>query len=441
MDEVAKHTTRETGIWIVVRGKVYAVTNYLNHHPGGELTILGMAGKDCTDSWNVFHSREVSDKILPKFQIGEVKDWKETSMQKDFYGMIDRLEKEGKFITSYLWYAKKWSIQAALFLIWFIGIHYASSFLQFMFIGATMGIFWHQMAFLGHDFGHNSVTGTKRGDWPFSILITFLYGVSGAWWKRSHNVHHILTNSVQYDPDIQHLPAFAITSAIFKGVVSTYHQYTFKFGWFEKLCVSYQHYLYYPVLLVIARTNLTIQSFLLCLDMRRDRNNRLIDLVALNGFVSVQFYMWSFLPDWTTFIFFNLLAHCIAGMVHVSITLSHFGAASYEGAGYDSEDHFFRTQFATTIDVDCPTWLDWAHGGLQFQLVHHLLPRLPRHNLRYARELVIEFAKKHDILYQHMSFMDCNRLCLKVMKDVAMEARQWPNGPTDKLKTLLNAEG
>jgi hypothetical protein len=39
--------------------------------------------------------------------IGEVKDWKETSMQKDFYGMIDRLEKEGKFVTSYLWYAKK----------------------------------------------------------------------------------------------------------------------------------------------------------------------------------------------------------------------------------------------------------------------------------------------------------------------------------------------
>jgi hypothetical protein len=89
--------------------------------------------------------------------------------------------------------------------------------------------------------------------------------------------------------------------------------------------------------------------------MRRDRNNRLIDLVALIGFVSVQFYLWSFLPDWTTFIFFNLCAHCIAGMVHVSITLSHFGAASYEGAGYDSENHFLRTQFATTIDVDCPT--------------------------------------------------------------------------------------
>jgi cytochrome b involved in lipid metabolism len=40
MDEVAKHTTRETGIWIVVRGKVYAVTNYLNHHPGNYTQFL-----------------------------------------------------------------------------------------------------------------------------------------------------------------------------------------------------------------------------------------------------------------------------------------------------------------------------------------------------------------------------------------------------------------
>jgi len=254
-------------------------------------------------------------------------------------------------------------------------------------------------------------------------------------------VHHILTNSVQYDPDIQHLPAFAVTNKIFKGVYSTYHQYTFKFDRFSQFFVGYQHYLYYPILLVVARANLTLQSFLLCLDMRRDRNNRLIDLVALIGFVSVQGYIFSFISDWTTLICFNLLAHSIAGLVHVSITLSHFGAATYEGQGYDAEDHFVRTQFATTIDVECPTWMDWFHGGLQFQLIHHLMPRMPRHNLRYAREYVKEFAKRHDIKYQCLSFIDCNKLVLRVMRDVAMEARAWPNGPSEKLRTLLNAEG
>jgi len=31
-------------------------------------------------------------------------------------------------------------------------------------------------------------------------------GISLAWWKRSHNVHHVVCNSIENDPDIQHLP-------------------------------------------------------------------------------------------------------------------------------------------------------------------------------------------------------------------------------------------
>ena len=35
------------------------------------------------------------------------------------------------------------------------------------------------------------------------ILGNCLGGVSIGWWKWSHNVHHIVTNSVEHDPDIQ----------------------------------------------------------------------------------------------------------------------------------------------------------------------------------------------------------------------------------------------
>jgi len=33
-----------------------------------------------------------------------------------------------------------------------------------------------------------------------------------------------------------------------------------------------------------------------------------------------------------------------------------------------------------------------VHGGLQYQVEHHLFPRLPRHNLKYCQKLVREFA-------------------------------------------------
>lgn len=41
-------------------------------------------------------------------------------------------------------------------------------------------------------------------------------GISVCWWKRNHNTHHIVCNSIEHDPDIQHLPAIAVTPEIFR---------------------------------------------------------------------------------------------------------------------------------------------------------------------------------------------------------------------------------
>merc|ERR1712054_561979 len=49
----------------------------------------------------------------------------------------------------------------------------------------------------------------------------------------------------------------------------------------------------------------------------------------------------------------------------------------------------------TTMNVKTHPWFDFAHIGLQFQVEHHLCPRLPRHNLRIARDMVKEVVDKH----------------------------------------------
>jgi delta8-fatty-acid desaturase len=64
------------------------------------------------------------------------------------------------------------------------------------------------------------------------------------------------------------------------------------------------------------------------------------------------------------------------------------------------------------------------HGGLQFQIEHHLFPRLPRHNLRQARDLVIPFAKKHGIKYVEVSFLEANKMCIQTLKEAAVAAKK-----------------
>ncbi|KAJ9118128.1 hypothetical protein QFC22_004030 [Naganishia vaughanmartiniae] len=53
--EVAKHTTRETGVWVIIHNKVYDVTEWLDEHPGGAKIILKYAGKDATEEYEPIH--------------------------------------------------------------------------------------------------------------------------------------------------------------------------------------------------------------------------------------------------------------------------------------------------------------------------------------------------------------------------------------------------
>jgi len=74
------------------------------------------------------------------------------------------------------------------------------------------------------------------------------------------------------------------------------------------------------------------------------------------------------------------------------------------------------------MDIDCPPWLDFLHGGLQFQAVHHLFPRVPRHNLRALQVLVREFCDKTHIEYKCHGFVKGNKIILSRLEEVAKMA-------------------
>ena len=69
------------------------------------------------------------------------------------------------------------------------------------------------------------------------------------------------------------------------------------------------------------------------------------------------------------------------------------------------------------------TGLDWFYIGLQFQIEHHLFPRLPRHNLREARELVRAVCAKHGIHYHEESFFGAQLHTIRCLRAAAVAAR------------------
>jgi len=143
-------------------------------------------------------------------------------------------------------------------------------------VGAfLMACFWQQVAFFGHDIGHNSVMHQREQDlWLGIVLGNTTGGISLAWWKRSHNVHHVVCNSIENDPDIQHMPIFAVDEGIFGKFFSTYHQREVITDAAARFLVQFQHWLYFPVM-GVARFNLYAQGWLLLLSKEKVQHKAL----------------------------------------------------------------------------------------------------------------------------------------------------------------------
>jgi len=54
LSEVKQHNTKED-CWVVLNGKIYDLTYFLDTHPGGPDSVLTWAGRDATRPWNFIH--------------------------------------------------------------------------------------------------------------------------------------------------------------------------------------------------------------------------------------------------------------------------------------------------------------------------------------------------------------------------------------------------
>jgi len=424
MEEVSKHNTRNDA-WICVEGRAYDVTKYVEHHPGGWLPIANLAGKDVTDAFANYHPASVYQKLLPSYYVGDVIDYNVSDFVKEHRSLRQELLRTGKFETRLSFYVGLGLWLASLFFSALYMTILRPSFQEHMIGAFLMACFWQQIAFFGHDIGHNAISHKRQVDLKTGIIIgNTTGGISLAWWKRSHNVHHVVCNSIENDPDNQHLPIFAVDKKYFGKFFSTYHQKYFSTDYFARTMVSYQHFLYYPVMMV-ARINLYIQGILL-LASKEKIEHRALEIGTLCLFFGWFGTMLAYcLNSWQERLAYIGMSHAVAGLLHVQITLSHFAEEVYHGQAYnDDTDEWFRMQVKTTLNIDCPTWMDWFHGGLQFQVEHHLWPRLPRHNLRAARDLTKKLCKKHDIEYHECTFFAGQKRMISKLYETALEARK-----------------
>ena len=153
----------------------------------------------------------------------------------------------------------------------------------------------------------------------------------------------------------------------------------FVFDPVARFLVAYQHYLYYPIM-CFTRFNLYVQSWKLLLSKNRVEM-RSAEIASMLFYAAWNIAILRTFPTFGAAFAHLIISHFVAGFLSLQITLSHFPMPCKVGQPYTpgkEDESWYHLQCHGTLDIDCSPWMDWFHGGLQFQLEHHLYPRISR---------------------------------------------------------------
>ncbi len=250
-------------------------------------------------------------------------------------------------------------------------------------VAAFLAVMFTQVSFLGHDAGHRQIFGSRRANYVLGVLHGNLgVGLSYGWWVDKHNRHHAHPNTEGADPDIRpSAVAFTATDArAARGVA--------------RLAFRYQAYLFFPLLLLEA-VSLHVASIRALTS--RDSRHRPAETALLAahavGYLAAVFLVLSPVKA----VVFILVQQGLFGLyLGSSFAPNHKGMPVLDAA--DRSD-FLRRQVLTSRNVRGGWLADFALGGLNYQIEHHLFPSMPRPNLRRSQAVVRAFCEQRDLPY------------------------------------------
>lgn len=263
-----------------------------------------------------------------------------------------------------------------------------------------------QIAFIGHDAAHQQITQTSRKNYIIGLMDSLLVGVSYSWWANKHNRHHSHPNQESLDPDIE-IPLISFTEEQARSRQKL-----------ARFVTKYQAYFYIPMytLLPFSMRLVSIQFL-----VRKKGAGLLIEgsLILIGIFLYLSLLV-SQLGIWKALLFLGIhqaVFGLFLGLVFVS---NHTGMPILEK---EEQMDFLSRQVLTARNIKGNPLLDFWYGGLNYQIEHHLFPKMPRNKLKEARLVVKSFCQKHSIAYCETNFSETYRDIHQYFQRIAAEVR------------------
>jgi fatty acid desaturase len=274
-------------------------------------------------------------------------------------------------------------------------------------VAVFLALVFTQIGFVGHEAGHHQISASRKANDIVGLLYGDLaIGLSFGWWVDKHNRHHAHPNQEGKDPDIEN-GALAFTA----GQAGTW-------GPVARFMYRYQAYMFFPLLLLEA-INLHVASIraLVRPSVRHRIWERALFTVHVVGYLAVVFLVLSPVKA----IVFILVQQGLFGLyLGCSFAPNHKGMAILAA---DDHTDFVRRQVLTSRNVRGNWLVDYALGGLNYQIEHHLFPSMPRPNLRRAQPIVRQFCRQNGLPYCETGLIDSYAQALRHLHAVGRTPR------------------
>ncbi|TDW93959.1 fatty acid desaturase [Kribbella pratensis] len=282
-----------------------------------------------------------------------------------------------------------------------------NSWLQLLMAGA-LALVLTQVAFLSHDSAHRQVFDSAAwNDWTARLLAGGLVGMSAAWWKSKHSRHHGAPNQLGKDPDI----------AI--GVVAFTPEHVGRRKGFQAWLTRRQGWLFFP-LLTLEGLSLYVSSIQHL--FRRgastvERIEAAIVVTRLAGYLTVLFLV---LPIGKAGAFLGLQLAVFGVCLGGSFAPNHKGMPLVPKT---MKLDFLRRQVLMSRNIRGGVLTDFAMGGLNYQIEHHLFPSMPRPTLRKVQPIVREYCELHGVKYTEVGLFTSYKIIVGYLNNVGLRAR------------------
>ncbi|HTL35056.1 MAG TPA: acyl-CoA desaturase, partial [Kofleriaceae bacterium] len=264
-------------------------------------------------------------------------------------------------------------------------------------------VFATAAAMLGHEGSHRSFSASPARNALLVYLVFPLFsGLGALYWKNKHDrEHHAHPNVEGVDPDIKPFP-FVSSRGDHEGSGP-------KARWFQRNC---QSWLFWPMstLMAIGMRRSSI-LYLARYPKKHERAWR-IELACVighyTGWIVIPCILWG--P--AAFLLYVLLWAGVGVCLALVFAPAHMGLPIMR-----ERNHEWQHQLETTRNLELPRFVSFFFVGLDYQVEHHLFPKIPHQNLPKAARITRAWCKQNGVTYKSEPYLSALADARRFMRD------------------------